>query len=80
VAMGILPHQPVATMILISNTHSGITHSHCYHDMYIYIAPLSNPHRVHSEFATLSIWWPAKIEKQGGGVDFISLVGFTSRR
>jgi hypothetical protein len=23
---------------------------------------------VHSEFATLSIWWPGKIEKQGGKI------------
>jgi hypothetical protein len=33
--MGILPHRPVATVILISNWRSGITCARCYCDMYM---------------------------------------------
>jgi hypothetical protein len=41
----------------------------------IYIAPSSSQSRVHSEFATLSLLWPCKIEKEGEGFDFIFLGG-----
>jgi hypothetical protein len=68
VAMGILPHRPVATTILISNGCSGVTRVHCYYDLYIYntiFFPLS---KVHNEFITLSIQWLGKIKKYGGKV------------
>jgi hypothetical protein len=38
VAMGILPHRPIAIVIVISNGRGGITHAHCYFDHYIYRA------------------------------------------
>jgi hypothetical protein len=36
VAIGILPHRPVATVILIRNRRSGITRTRCYYNHYIY--------------------------------------------
>jgi hypothetical protein len=38
VATCILPHQSVATVIIISNGSSGVSRAHCYCDLYIYIA------------------------------------------
>jgi hypothetical protein len=38
VATGILPHRLVATVIVISNGRSGITHARCYCDLSVYTA------------------------------------------
>jgi hypothetical protein len=40
--MGILPLRPIATMILISNGHSGITRARCYCHL-LFITLISGP-------------------------------------